>query len=136
LSNVTLLGAERVRRLRTAKTREQLDTLLQEMGGELGAALAGSPLLPLADEYAIAFALALRTAAAPRASAACFDSAARVALSARAFEEALVALERAEAVHPCPERRKQIVALRRVLLPPAPQERLEKTHARSRRKRT
>jgi hypothetical protein len=136
LETVTPLGAERVRLLRDAQSAEEMKALIQQLGGDLATALSCGPVFTPADEYVFAFALAIRTSGVPRASAASFDGAAQVALSARAFHEALLALERAEEARPCPKRRKQITELRRALLPVGPEEPGAPTHARRRRRRT
>jgi hypothetical protein len=94
-----------------------MNALIQELGGDLATALSGGPIFTPADEYVFAFALAIRIASAPRASAVSYDGAAQIACSAGAYHEALLAFERAEEARPCPERRKKIAELRRVLAP-------------------
>ncbi|MBX3230682.1 MAG: hypothetical protein KIT84_00580 [Labilithrix sp.] len=117
LSTVTPRGAERVRRLRDAETREELDTLIKEMVKDLSAELAGNRTFTAADEYAFQLALGLRTAELPRAAASSFDVAAQIALSAGAHQEGLFALEKAEEARPSPDRAKRIKALRQALRP-------------------
>lgn len=83
LSGVTPHGVERIRRLRDAATPEEMGAFIKQMGVDLATELASGPVFTPADEYVFAFAIAVKAAVVPRASAASYDDAAHVALSAR-----------------------------------------------------
>lgn len=117
LSGVTPRGSERVRRVREAATAEEMRAIMQQMTVDFTAELAHGPIFTAADEYLFQLAIAGRPGLPARASAASYDGAAHLAISAKALGAALLALEKAEEVRSSPVRRKTIAQLRRALFP-------------------
>lgn len=134
LASVTPRGVERARRVREAATAEEMKTLIQQMMDDAAIEFAHGAIFTAADEYIFSLALAGRPGLPARASAASYDGAAHLAISAQALGEALVAFEKAEDAQPSPVRRKTIAQLRQALFPTTANEQTTKKR-RSRRPR-
>lgn len=118
ISTATPLGRELARRLFNATSKEDFSDLIAEMTAALRPGPDGHlPVCAPADEFIFHIALAQRGGPIPNRVRVCsYDAAGFAAMGARAYSEALFAFEHAQEIARCPERKKRIEDIRRLLV--------------------
>lgn len=117
IATATPFGRELAVRLFDAKQKEDFRELADEMMAAYGPGVDGRlPDRAPADQFLFHIAVGHREDGPLRVRVAAFDAAATVAISARAFHEALYALARAQDLAPCRERACRVENIRRLLI--------------------